>query len=206
MSPLFTIITTGVSIILCYTIYIIMDRKRQAQTSVAQTTETMLDDTSYIQEMKHLSAKIGFVWWQQYDILLAAHPYCWETMVDWADYMETADFDNIDSMTVGAPCENDLELAHVYNQNKVGLKNFKRLKEEMGSLSIAGNSRTLNDSVKIVWFNQTRVLRVFTHINDETLITKYAETVTRRSFGTKDAMKLAKPVTQEASNPISSGS
>lgn len=194
MSPLFSVITTGVCIILCYTIYIIMDRKRQAKTNASQTTETMLDDTSYIQEMKHLSGKVGFVLWQQYDVLLAARPYCWETMVDWANYMETADFDILDSLKIGAPGENDLELAHVYNQNKVGLKNFERLKEEQGSLSIAGHSRTLNDSVKIVWFNQTRVLRVFTLINDETLITKYVETLIRRTFGTKDAMKLAKPV------------
>jgi hypothetical protein len=45
-----------------------------------------------------------------------------------------------------------------------------------------------------VWYNQTRVLRLFTHINDETLVTKYVETIIRRTFGTKDAMKLAKPV------------
>lgn len=87
-----------------------------------------------------------------------------------------------------------IELAHVYNQDKVGLKNFERLAEEHGILSIAGNSRTLNDSVKIVWYNQTRALRIFTHINDETLITRYVETVIRRTFGTKDAMKLAQPV------------
>ena len=194
MSPLFTVITLGVSITLCYTIYIIMDRKRQAKTNAAQTTETMLDDTSYIQEMKHLSGKVGFVLWQQYDFLLATHPYYWEAIVDYAAYMETADFDSLESLKTGAPGENDLELAHVYNQNKVGLKNFERLKKEQGSLSIAGHSRTLNDSVKIVWFNQTRVLRVFTLINDETLITKYVETLIRRTFGTPDAMKLAKPV------------
>ena len=84
-----------------------------------------------------------------------------------------------------------IELAHVYNLNKVGLKNFERLVEEHGILSIAGHSHTLNDSVKIVWYNQTRVLRLFTHINDETLVTKYVETIIRRTFGTKDAMKLA---------------
>ena len=95
------------------------------------------------------------------------------------------------------PGENDLELAHVYNQNKVGLKNFERIKEEYASLGISGRSRTLNDSVKIVWFNQTRILRIFTPINDETLITKYAETIIRRTFGTPDAMRLAKPVTQD---------
>ncbi len=175
-------------------VYAIIESKHKAKKESAQAVETTLDDISYIQEMQHLSVKVGFVLWQQYDILLAARPYGWETMVDWADYMENADIDNIDSMVIGAPGEQDIELAHVYNQNKVGLKNFDRLKEEHGSLSIAGQSRTLNDSVKIVWFNQTRVLRIFTRINDETLITKYVETLIRRTFGTKDAMKLAKPV------------
>ena len=199
MSPIFSVITIGISIILCYTVYIIMDCKRQAKTNVVQTTETMLDDTSYIQEMKHLSGKVGFVLWQQYDVLLAARPYSWETMVDWAGYMETADFDSIDSMAIGAPGEQDIELAHVYNQSKVGIKNFDRLADEQGSLSIAGHSRTLNDSVKIVWFNQTRVLRVFTIINDEMLITKYVETLIRRTFGTKDVMKFAKPIIKKDS-------
>ena len=54
-----------------------------------------------------------------------------------------------------------IELAHVYNLNKVGLKNFERLVEEHGILSIAGHSHTLNDSVKIVWYNQTRVLNSY---------------------------------------------
>ena len=113
-------------------------------------------------------------------------------------YLESADIDKIESLTIQEmPGENDLELAHVYNQNKVGLKNFERIKEEYASLGISGRSRTLNDSVKIVWFNQTRILRIFTPINDETLITKYAETIIRRTFGTPDAMRLAKPVTQD---------
>jgi len=49
----------------------------------------------------------------------------------------------------------------------------------------------------VVWFNQTRVLRFFTTIDDDTLMTKYIETVIRRTFGTEDAMKLAQPVPAE---------
>lgn len=60
--------------------------------------------------------------------------------------------------------------------------------------SVYGISRVLKCPVKIVWFNQSRVLRLFTIIDDEVLLTKYIETVIRRTFGTKDAMKLAKPV------------
>ena len=175
-------------------VYGLIENKRKAKTKAkAKATneaDTMLDDTSYIQEMKHLYGNVGIALWQQYDILLATQPYGWDTMVDWAAYMESADIDKIDSIIVGdLNVDNGIELAHVYNQNKVGLKNYERLKEECGMLSIAGHSRTLNDSVKIVWANQTRVLRLFTHINDETLITKYVETIIRRTFGTKDAMK-----------------
>ena len=172
--------------------------KKKEEAKAVNEADTMLDDISYIQEMKHLYGKVGIAFWQQYDILLATQPYGWETMVDWAAYMESADFDKIDSIIVAdLNVDNGIELAHVYNQNKAGLKNFERLAEEKGSLSIAGRSRTLNDSVKIVWANQTRVLRLFTHINDEPLITKYVETLIRRTFGTKDAMKLAKPITKD---------
>ncbi|UPS43722.1 hypothetical protein M1D30_08945 [Prevotella sp. E15-22] len=63
--------------------------------------------------------------------------------------------------------------------------------QKHGMLSIAGRSRTLNDDVKLVFYNQTRGLRLFTPINDETLVRKYVETLLRRTFGTPDAMKLA---------------
>ena len=158
----------------------------------------MLDDISYIQEIKHLHGNAGNVVWQQYDILLAAQHYDWWTMVDWAAYMESADINMIESVVVADLAEAiGTELVHVYNQDKVGLKNFEKLKEEQARLSIYGHSHTLNSSVQIVWFNQTRVLRVITLIDDEVLIKKYVETVIRRTFGTKDAMKLAKPIPKE---------
>ena len=180
-------------------VYILIERKRNAKTKAedANEADAMLDDVSYIQQMKHLYGNVGNAFWKQYDILLATQHYGWETMVDWAAYMESADFDKIDSIAVANPTDDEgIELAHVYNQNKVGLKNIEWLKEEYGILSMAGHSRTLNDSVKIVWYNQTNTLRLFTHINDEVLVTKYVETLIRRTFGTKDAMKLAKPVAQ----------
>ena len=66
------------------------------------------------------------------------------------------------------------------------------LEEEWSSLAVGGRSRVLSALVKIVWFNQTRVLRIFSTAKDETLMMRYAETLLRRSFGTEDAMKLAK--------------
>lgn len=149
MATVFSILTIGISIILCYTVYFFMERKQQAKTTNTQIAESMLDDTSYIQEIKHQSGTVGVVEWQQYDVLLAARPYGWETMVDYVAYLESADFDNIDSITIAdMPGEPTTELAHVYNQSKVGLKNFDKLAEERGSLGIAGHSRALNESVK----------------------------------------------------------
>lgn len=172
--------------------------KTKAKAKTVKEMEAMLDDVSYIQEMKHLHGNDENMVWQQYDILLAAQHYDWYTMVDWASYMESADINNIESVVVADSANaTGIELAHEYNQSKMGLKNFENLKEERGRLSIYGHSRTLNSSVQIVWFNQTRVLRIITLINDEMLITKYVETLIRRTFGTKDAMKLAKPIPKE---------
>ena len=176
-------------------IFYIGTRNAKTKAKTVNEMEAMLDDVSYIQEMKHLHGNVENKVWQQYDILLAAQHYDWYTMVDWASYMESADINNIESVVVADSANaTGIELAHEYNQNKMGLKNFENLKEERGRLSIYGHSRTLNSSVQIVWFNQTRVLRIITQINDEMLITKYVETLIRRTFGTKDAMKLAKPV------------
>jgi hypothetical protein len=200
METLYQVLAVIIGPVVGILVYGLIEGKRNAKTKakVVKETETMLDDTSYIQEIKHLYGNVGIAFWKQYDVLLATQHYGWETMVDWAAYMESADIDKIESIVVSdLNDDTGIELAHVYNQKKVGLKNFDRLAEEHGILSIAGHSHTLSDSVKIVWFNQTRALRVFTHINDEVLITKYVETLVRRTFGTKDAMKLAKPVPKE---------
>ena len=180
--------------------YMLIEGKRKAKTRAKADNEpeTMIDDISYIQEIKHQHGNVGNVVWQQYDILLAAQHYDWWTMVDWAAYMESADINMIESVVVADLAEAiGTELVHMYNQDKVGRKKFEKLKEEQARLSIYGHSHTLNSSVQIVWFNQTRVLRVITLIDDEVLIKKYVETVIRRTFGTKDAMKLAKPIPKE---------
>ena len=161
METLYKVLVSIIPPVVGILVYVFIESKRKARTKTmpVQNAETLLDDVSYIQEIKHLHGAVGIAFWKQYDVLLAAQHYGWETMVDWAAYMESADIDKIDSIAV-ADLNDDtgIELAHVYNLNKVGLKKFERLVEENGILSIAGHSHTLNDSVKIVWYNQTRVL------------------------------------------------
>lgn len=66
--------------------------------------------------------------------------------------------------------------------------------KEGADIGIGGVSQTIGAPVKIVWFNQTRILRIFSPVNDEVLFKKYFETLIRRTFGTADAMKLYQKV------------
>lgn len=150
----------------------------------------MLDDVSYIREIRHIPGT-----WHQYDILLAARGYGWETMTDWAAYMEAADLDQISTVTVGETAHSrEEELIDQYRNSSGTLKEFSAMKTERGMLAIGGISRILGVPVKVIWFNQTRVLRLFTPEGDEQLMKRYTETMIRRTFGTPDEMKEAKPV------------
>ena len=86
------------------------------------------------------------------------------------------------------------DITESYNNSNGKCAETQELKTEMGVLSIAGISKTLKAPMKIVWFNQTRVLRFFTTVDNDLLIKKYVETVIRRTFGTENAMKLGKPI------------
>lgn len=146
-----------------------------------------LDDLSYIRQMRHSTAGP----WHQYDILLDAGGYGWQTMLSWADEICASDV-HIETVTAGDMGASEQELIGQVRQHG-SLQATPELAEERGMLGVGGSSRTLPSPVKLVWFNQTRVLRIFSLLDDEELMRRYAETVIRRSFGTPDAMKLAKP-------------
>ena len=150
-----------------------------------------IDDMSYIAELHHTEGS-----WHQYDFLLAASKYGWDYMVDSADYMVKTELDHIGTVSrselVGS---GEKELLDEFTTAGGAIKAMESLSEEAGALGLGGRSKTLGDLVKIVWFNQTRVIRMFSPINDEDLFLRYAESMIRRSFGTPDAMKKAMPVT-----------
>lgn len=147
-----------------------------------------LNDASYIADFRHFDGP-----WQQYDFLLAARGYDWNYMVDSAEYLNNAELDNISTVTSSPmPQTKETELIDEFHTAGNSLKKMTSLATEQSSLAIGGISKTLGGlPVKIVWFNQTRVLRIFTIISDDDLLMRYAETVIRRTFGTSDAMKKA---------------
>lgn len=149
-----------------------------------------IDDLAYIKEIKHISSSP----WHQYDILLASQNYGWNTMINWADYMSEADLQDISQVTTGAMGVPEIDISESFINSNGKCMLTPELKEESSVLSIAGISKILQAPLKIVWYNQTRVLRLFTIIDDELLMRKYVETLIRRTFGTHDAMKLARPI------------
>lgn len=152
--------------------------------------EEYLDDVTFIREMKRMPCGA----WQQYDVLLAARGYGWDMMKAWADYMADADLEHISQVTVGSLGTAEKDVTQSYTDNGGKCQDTPELKVEMGMLSVAGMSKTLRAPMKIVWMNQTKVLRFFTLTEDEMLMKKYAETTIRRTFGTADAMKLGQPI------------
>ena len=149
--------------------------------SAQAATQSAAEAVSYIEDMKQLAFKMGDTVWQQYDILLATRGYGWDDIIEAADYLASADMDYIDSISTSSPTE-ELELVHAYRQSKGRLKDLSLLAEEKGSLGLAGHSRKFDRSLKIVWYNQTRVLRIFSMFDDAALIREYVETMMQRAF------------------------
>lgn len=152
------------------------------------SADEYLDDITLIKDLKHIHS----VPWHQYDAFLAAEGYGWDQMIDWADYMAASDLEHITQVTTGSLGTQGEDITESYNNSDGICAETQELKTEMGFLSVAGISKVLGVPMKIVWFNQTRILRFFTLIDNDLLIKKYAETVIRRSFGTENAMKLGK--------------
>ena len=157
------------------------------------TTEEYIDDPSFIRDMKHIQNGV----WHQYDILLAAQIYGWNAMIMWGDYMADADIENISQVTVASLGVTEINIVDSFKNHNEKFSQMPELQTEHSALSLAGSSKALRAPVKIVWTNQTRVLRLFTLLDDDLLIRKYAESMTRRNFGTEDAMKLGKPLPKE---------
>ncbi len=153
--------------------------------------EYEIEDITFIRDMKRVRCGA----WEQYDILLDARPYGWEDMRSWAEYMSQNDVDvSLGTLTV-SPIAGGAE-TELIGQYRIAssVRMIPELENEYGVLTLGGASRQLKAPVKIVWFNQTNRFRLFTLVGDETLMRRYIETVIRRSFGTPEEMKLAKPI------------
>lgn len=149
-----------------------------------KTNETKLKNTqpnnkTFVKAVNH--TRMGP--WHQYDILLDSRIYGWEFMKDWADYVIGADLDNISEVMTGGLGSEDINITKAFLENNQKCTQTPELKTEQGTLSVAGTSQKLGSPLKIVWINQTSTLRLFTFIEEQSLITEYIDTMAYRTFG-----------------------
>lgn len=149
------------------------------------------ENISYIREIEHIVGP-----WHQYDIILAARGYGWEYILDSAEYMIKADLMNIGTVSLSSDTSTlDKECIAEFRECENSIRKMDILKEEGLLLGVGGMSKTFGGMpLKIVWLNQTNIIRIMTPVDDEAAIGLYAETVIRRSFGTPDAMKAYRKI------------
>lgn len=140
---------------------------------------------SYIKECK--ARTVGP--WTEYRFVLDTMTYGWKYCVDELQYLADNDLENISEVcaSFANQGENIVDLFHSAGND---LNKIEKLKSEHNSLSIAGFSLLLGVPVKIVLYNQTNVVTIFTVTNNENLIKAYFETIIRRNIGNENKMKL----------------
>lgn len=178
---------------LCEECYARGGAEAAASEAVSEATE-YLDDITFVRAMRHITSGP----WHQYDVLLAAKGYGWDLMKEWADYMADADLQAITHVVVSALGAGENEIIASYVAHGSRCQSTPELECEGSALSVAGMSKILHAPTKIVWFNQTKTLRIFTLVEDDLLMQKYVETMVRRTFGTENAMKLGKSIPQDS--------
>ena len=62
--------------------------------------------------------------------------------------------------------------------------------DEYAMFGLAGISNMTRGPIKIVWFNQTKMLRFFVATRNDDFILKYTDTMVGRTFGTDKQMRL----------------
>ena len=133
--------------------------------------------------------------WEQYDVLMNTG-FSWQMIVDLANYMASTDIGNIDQVTL-SELDGSEDKDQTYEFAFHGtVRQMPSLKNEHAALGLAGVSKTLNSQTKIVWFNQTRVIRIFTKVDDQNAIRIYADNILKKNFGAADEKKQCAPSPQ----------
>lgn len=118
--------------------------------------------------------------WHQYDVL-SCKVFGWEDMYMTADKVLDKDFININMITVADSIGgNTTDVTDKFIKEGNCLSTISDLKKEKGVLSIAGESKSLKAPIKIMWINQTRMMRFFTLCGNQNKIVEYIENILRR--------------------------
>ena len=114
-----------------------------------------MNDTRIV-EIKHIPAGE----WHQYDIKLNFN-YGWGYMLKSAANLAVHDLLEVDSFAIADTNGNATELIEKLKAVNNDASKVAELQHESAALSLAGTSGELKLPTKVIWFNQTQVMRVF---------------------------------------------
>lgn len=115
-----------------------------------------MNDTRIV-ELKHIPGD-----WHKYDIKLN-FGYGWGYILKSAAQLIQKDLLSVDTITaVDAKTREAKGLIDAYNAAGQNLEECKEARTEAGAFAVGGNSSEFKLPTKVIWFNQTQVLRVFT--------------------------------------------
>lgn len=149
-------------------------------------TANILNDASYIYSVEHIVGP-----WHQYDFTLTVKGYGWEYILSSAEYMINTDLFDIGTISV-TPLLGTMTKEYIsdYKENGGKILLITELENEASMLGVGGISKVLGGMpLKIVWINQTNIIRIMTPVDDVEFMICYMETVIRRTFKTADALK-----------------
>ncbi len=151
--------------------------------------DKMLDDTSYITDMSVIHAGDKFV----YTFRLTSG-YGWEYIRNSVDYLFTQDLEKSTvKLSVGG-FDNFTNITQNYLEGKKTGKDSSDWTRERSCAIILGKSKSLHGFVNVFFYNQTQIIKLILPLENKKIATAYIETLIRRSFGTPDQLKLAKPI------------
>lgn len=120
-----------------------------------------------------------FGFFSRYELLLNG-AYGWGFMQDAVQWLIDHDLDDVRTFSASVmPGFGEIELIDELVNNEMKVLQCPTVQEEdFGVLSVGGESKTLNCRVKLVFFNQTRVMRIFCELMpDMQRAREYVETV-----------------------------
>ena len=151
--------------------------------------DEMLEDTSFITGVSVVSTDKQCLY-----TLRLTSGYGWDYIRDSVDYLVARD---LEEKSINISVGNFDAYTDITQSYLKGRKTGKASSEwgiERNCAKIFGKSKSLKSFVSVFFYNQTQVVKLILPIENKIIATAYIETLIRRSFGTPDQLKLAKPI------------
>lgn len=150
--------------------------------------DEMLDDTSFITDVSVVRNGKHFLY-----TFRLTNGYGWDYIRDSVDYLFAQDLEKEPINISVGDFDTYTDITKSYLKGRKTGKNSSEWERERGCTKIFGQSKSLKSFVSVIFYNQTQIMKLLLPLENKKIATAYIETLIRRSFGTPNQLKLAKP-------------